>query len=136
VLNLNRVNLARGPVAARHVVEFLSALDLPDLRHLGLDGLPVAVRGARVLASARTFANLTRLELACCSLGPRGTAALVESETLANLVFLDLHGNKVGAAAGKLASPAVFPKLAFCRPGAGIPKGRVWRLARRPGMRV
>lgn len=134
-LDLGRTNTTRAPVSARDTLNFLSALDVPGLRRLSLDGLPVAVRGARVLASSPAFARLTQLRLEECGLGPRGAAAVVGSKTLTDLVSLSLAGNKVGASVRKLAEPRVFPRLAYCRLGTGIPKTAVARLLRRPGVR-
>jgi uncharacterized protein (TIGR02996 family) len=133
-LSLSDTNTARGPIAARDICDFLAAFDTPELRHLTLDRLPVAVRGARVLATSPAFSNLTRLRLESCGLGERGTKELLGSKTLGNLVVLALSGNALGAAAGKLASPKVFPLLARCRLGYGIPKATATRIRRRVGM--
>jgi uncharacterized protein (TIGR02996 family) len=133
-LTLGATNTARGPIAARDVYEFLSAFDTSELRHLTLDSLPVAVRGARVLATSPAFANLTRLRLESCGLGERGTKELLGSKILGNLVVLALSGNTLGAAAGKLASPKVFPHLARCYLGYGMPKATATRIRRRVGM--
>ena len=135
VLDLARTNTSRAPVAAREVVAFLAALAMPELRHLTLDALPVALRGARVLAASPSFANLTRLRLEHCALGARAAAALVASKTLDRLVVLNLTGNKTGSGCAKLASPKVFPRLAYCRIGTGVPRATYARLLRRPGVR-
>ncbi|MBA4063413.1 MAG: hypothetical protein C0501_06815 [Isosphaera sp.] len=133
-LSVGRTNTTRAPVAARDVLAFLSATGTPDLRHLDLTALPVAVRGARVLASSPAFARLTRLVLNGCGLGERGTAAVLGSKGLTDLVVLDLGGNKVGAAAGRLADPKVCPRLGLAHLGAGVPKAARRRLARRRGV--
>jgi uncharacterized protein (TIGR02996 family) len=135
-LNLARTNTPRAPVAARDVLALLSAVGTAELRHLDLSALPVAVRGARALAASPAFARLTRLGLAGCGLGEKGTAALLGSRTLTEVVVLNLGGNKVGAAAGKLASAKVFPRLGSARLGVGVPKTAARRLARRPGVRL
>ncbi len=135
-LDLGWTNSARGPIGARDVAVFLTALDMPRLRHLTLDQLPVGVRGAKVIATNPAFANLTRLDLVGCALGEAGTKAVVGSKTLANLVALDLSENKVGGGAGKLASRNVFPRLAHCLLGTGVPRTTATRLRRRPGVSV
>jgi uncharacterized protein (TIGR02996 family) len=136
LLDLTQTNVARGPIGGRDVAAFLDSLAMPELRHLKLAQLPVGLRGAKILANRPTFANLTRLDLAECALGEAGTKAVVASSTLANLVVLDLSGNKVGAGVGKLANRKLFPRLAYCRLGTGIPRSTATRLRRRPGVRV
>jgi uncharacterized protein (TIGR02996 family) len=134
VLDVSQRDNRRGAIVARDVCDFLSALDMPELRHLALNYLPVAIRGARVLAASPTFANLTRLRLECCNLGERGTTEIVGPKRLANLVSLFLVGNNVGSSVGKLANPNVFPRLASCHLGYGIPRAVANRIRRRPGI--
>jgi uncharacterized protein (TIGR02996 family) len=135
-LTLSGCNSARAPLDAAALLNFLAALEAPDLRHLKLDRLPVGVRGARVLAGGG-FANLTRLSLAGCGLREGGARALVESGGLANLAVLDMPDNGAGKGVARLADPKVLPRLA----GADLVRNRVpkWplsRLRKRPGVRV
>jgi uncharacterized protein (TIGR02996 family) len=135
-LDLAQLNSTRGPIGARDVSAFLSALDMPDLRHLNLDLLPVGIRGAKLIAARGTFANLTRLGLSACAIGDAGARAIVRSKSLTDLVSLDVSANKVGRAVERLANRKVFPRLAHCRLGSGVPKSIAARLRRRPGVRV
>lgn len=135
-LNLAQLNSARGPISARDVSAFLNTLAMSELRHLNLDLLPVGVRGAKLLAARPQFANLTRLGLSGCALGDAGTRAIVRSKSLGKLVVLDLSANRLGRGATRLASRKVFPRLAHCRLGVGVPKTTAARLRRRPGVRV
>jgi uncharacterized protein (TIGR02996 family) len=102
----NRRNSTSADVAA-----FLSELQLPNLRHLDLAGWPLGNAGARALAANPTLAGLTRLDLESCFIGAPGAKALFNSPHLQNLVELRVHGNRIGAAAGALADPAVMPRL-------------------------
>jgi uncharacterized protein (TIGR02996 family) len=62
-------------LTAAHLHAFLSALDLPDLRHLVLNELPVGDRAARLLTADR-FRSLTRLGLHECGVSDATAAAL------------------------------------------------------------
>ncbi len=133
-LDLSRANSPRGPIAARHLYDFLTTLDMPHLQHLRLSNMPVAIRGSRVIATSPTFANLTRLHLDYCSIGSRGTAELLESKNLAGLAYLNITGNKVGSAVSVLTNPKRFPRLGYCLLGTAIPKATIRKLLNRPGM--
>ncbi len=136
-LDLHGCGFAKAPIDTAAMLHFLSALDMPELRHLTLDGLPVGVRGAKVLAAGGTFARLTKLDLSHCGLRETGAKALVESKSLGNLVSLDLSGNNAGKGAVKLASPKVFPRLGDCDLESNrLPKAALARLRKRPGVRV
>ena len=109
---------------------------MPELRHLNLDLLPVGIRGAKLIAARPEFANLTRLGLSTCTIGDAGAKAIVRSKSLTELTWLDLSGNKIGRGVTRLTNRKVFPRLANCRIGNGVPKSLAVRLRRRPGVRV
>jgi uncharacterized protein (TIGR02996 family) len=136
-LSLARCNTTKAPLDAAALVQFLSALEMPELRHLDLDQMPVAVRGARVLGAGASFANLTRLALNRCGLREAGARAIVESGALPNLAVLDIPDNGAGKGVSKLADPKTFPRLARANLGLNrIPKSALSRLRKRAGVRV
>ncbi len=136
-LSLHGCNSTKAPIDSAALLNFLTALEMPELRHLSLTDLPVGVRGAKAIAAGGTFANLTRLDLANCGLREKGARAIVESPALGNLTVLDLSGNNAGRGIIKLANPKTFPRLGHCdlnrnRP----PKGWLARLRKRRGVSV
>lgn len=136
-LNLNGCDSTKAPIDTAAALRFFAALDLPDLRHLGLNRLPVGVRGARLLAAGGTFANLTKLELCNCGLRETGGRIVVESKSLGNLVSLDLSINNAGKGVTKLTNPKVFPRLADCDlSGNRLPHSARTRFRKRPGIRL
>jgi uncharacterized protein (TIGR02996 family) len=100
--------------SAEEMTEFLTALDLPRLRHLDLHGWPVDDRGAKALAANPAFANLTCLNLGSCRIGAKGAAALFASPHLRRLVKLDLSMNSLRKFPEALLDPAVMPDLCEC----------------------
>ena len=102
-------------VTVEHGRNFLTALDMPDLRHLCLEAIPLGENGARLLATHPKFAHLTRLSLPYCGLGDAGAAALITSPQLQNLIELDLSNDGITEGALALADPRVMPRLAACR---------------------
>jgi uncharacterized protein (TIGR02996 family) len=136
-LGLARCNSAKAPLDAASVLAFLSALEMPELRHLALDHLPVCVRGARALAARATFAHLTRLSLNECGLRERGARAVIEAPVFADLSVLAMRSNGAGKGLGKLAHPGTFPRLGQATVTHNrIPKAPLARLRKRPGVRV
>jgi uncharacterized protein (TIGR02996 family) len=136
-LDLHRCNTSKARLHAATVLDFISALELPELRHLDLSYLPVCVRGARALASNATLARLSRLVLNECGLREQGARAIVEGSVFGDLVVLDMVGNGTGSGAAKLANPTVFPRLGRADlTNNRIPKGPLARLRKRPGVRV
>jgi uncharacterized protein (TIGR02996 family) len=93
---------------------FVSALQLPRLRHLDLMGWPLGDAGAKALAASPAFAGLTRLDLSDCKIGDAGAKALLASPHLQNLVELQLNYNSIKTGADALADPAVMPRLGEC----------------------
>ncbi|MBY0457633.1 MAG: hypothetical protein K2V38_09870, partial [Gemmataceae bacterium] len=135
-LDLTGCGSTKAAIDAAGMLQFLSAIDMPDLRHLELDGLPVGVRGARVLAGG-AFAGLTRLDLTNCGLKETGARAVVESAHLPDLVALNLTGNNAGKGVSKLASARTLPKLGYCGLYHNrVPSSAVSRLRKRPGMQI
>ncbi|MBM3981394.1 MAG: TIGR02996 domain-containing protein [Planctomycetes bacterium] len=136
-LGLSACNQPRAPLDAATVLEFVTALDSPELRHLTLNLLPVCVRGARALVANPALANLTRLSLSRCALRDAGARALVESGAFPNLSALDLSDNGAGGGLAKLAHPATFPRLGTADLTVNrVPKSTARRLAKRPGVSV
>jgi uncharacterized protein (TIGR02996 family) len=136
-LALAGCNSPKAPLDAASVLNFLTALDLPELRHLRLDRLPVGVRGARAIAAGGSFANLTRLDLTECGLRENGARAIVESGALARLTALIMPDNGAGKGVAKLADPKVFPRLGRANVSRNrVPKGPLGRLRKRPGVQV
>jgi Ran GTPase-activating protein (RanGAP) involved in mRNA processing and transport len=111
-------SLKQKPVAADLVVAdlvaFLSALQMPRLRHLDLSGWPLGNTGAKVIAGSPAFAGLTRLKLSRCRIGDGGAKALFASRHLQQLVELWLDFNTIQTGADALTDPAVMPRLAEC----------------------
>ncbi len=136
-LHMRGCNSKKSPINAATVLSFLGALDVPDLRHLTLDGLPVGIRGAKVLAAGGTFANLTSLELNGCAIREKGAKAVVESTSLGNLTILDIANNNAGKGAVKLTNPKTLPRLGHCNLARNrLPKTALARLGKRPGVRI
>jgi uncharacterized protein (TIGR02996 family) len=120
--------LKRKAVAA-DTVAFLSALQLPRLRHLDLRGWPLGDAGAKMLAESPAFAGLTRLNLSRCGIGDAGAKALFASRHLQQLVELRLNDNLIRTGADAVADPAVMPRLGECRLcGNKIPKSMAAKL--------
>ena len=137
VLALSGCNHSKAPLDAAALFNFLSALDLPELRHLHLDRLPVGIRGARVLGAGGSFGNLTRLSLHGCGLRENGTRAVVESAALPNLTALHMIDNAAGKGLSKLADPKTFPRLGGASVGQNrVPQSTLSRLRKRPGVWV
>jgi uncharacterized protein (TIGR02996 family) len=114
---LNTLDLGcylKSKASEADLVSFLSALDMPRLRHLVLHGWPVGNAGAKVLARSAAFAGLRRLDLSQCSIGDAGAKALFASPHLQNLVELRLDNNSIKAGANALADPTVMPHLGEC----------------------
>jgi uncharacterized protein (TIGR02996 family) len=136
-LALAGCNSPKAPLDAASVLNVLTALDLPELRHLRLDRLPVGVRGARAIAAGSSFANLTRLDLTECGLRENGARAIVESGALAHLTALIMPDNGAGKGVAQLANPKVFPRLGRANVSRNrVPKGPLGRLRTRPGVQV
>ncbi len=136
-LHMRGCNSTKAPIDAVTVLNFLTALDMPDLRQLTLDGMPVGIRGAKVIAAGGSFANLRSLELTNCGLREKGAAAIVESASLGNLTVLDLANNNAGKGAVKLANPKTFPRLGHCDLTRNrLPKTSLNRLNKRPGVQM
>ncbi len=136
-LHLSNCNMTNAPLDAATLLNFLAALELPELRHLKLDRLPVCIRGARALAANGTFANLTRLGLSECGLREAGARAVVESGAFPNLTWVNLSENAAGKGVSKLADPRTFPRLGYADVSRNrVPKSPLWRLAKRPGVEV
>jgi uncharacterized protein (TIGR02996 family) len=136
-LELAGCNNPKAPLDAASVLNFLTSLDMPDLRHLRLFRLPVGVRGARVIAAGGPFANLTRLDLNECMLRENGARAIVESGAFPHLTALIMPDNGAGKGVAKLANPKVFPRLGRADVSRNrIPKGPLSRLRKRPGVQV
>ena len=120
---------------AAHIEEFLTRLDLPDLRRLELDGLPVGVGGAKVLATDPKYRSLTRLVLDSCRIGDPGASALIRSPHLQELIELQISENDIRSGVEPLADLRVMPRLAACRlDGNPIPAKLAARLKRRRGV--
>ena len=92
----------------------LSALRLPNLRHLNLHGWPLGNAGAQALAANPALAGLTRLNLDDCDIGDPGAKAIFASPHLRNLVELHMGYNRIKAGAAALADPATMPRLGEC----------------------
>jgi uncharacterized protein (TIGR02996 family) len=136
-LSLARCNSSKAPLDAAALFNFLSALEMPELRHLRLDSLPIGVRGGRVLGGGGSFANLTRLALDGCGLRENGARAIVESDALPNLTALHVPDNAAGKGLTKLADPKTFPRLGSAHLDHNrVPKWTLARLRKRPGLRV
>jgi hypothetical protein len=89
-LALDRCDQFTRKLNAEILRKFISALDMPELRHLNLDRLPVHVRGARAIVTNTSFRNLTRLGLIECPMGERGKRVIVESGAFPNLTVLKM----------------------------------------------
>lgn len=136
-LSLMHCNDVKALIDASAMLQFLTALDLPELRHLKLNRLPVGVRGARAIAAGNSFANLTRLSLNECGLRENGARAVVESHMLPNLTSLELADNAAGKGVAKLASAKVLPRLGHADVSRNrIPSSTLARLRKRPGVQV
>jgi uncharacterized protein (TIGR02996 family) len=136
-LTLSNCDAKKAPLDSAALVHFLSALDMPELRHLHLDQMPVGVRGARALAANGSLTHLTRLTLNSCGLRENGTRAIVESPVFPNLTVLYLSDNAAGKGPSKLADPRTFPRLGSASLIQNrIPKWTLSRLRKRPGVRV
>ncbi|HEY1188921.1 MAG TPA: TIGR02996 domain-containing protein [Gemmata sp.] len=137
LLDLSGCNGPKAALDTAAVQTFLAALNMPELRHLMMNGLPVGVRGARTIAAGGTFANLTRLGLDDCGLRESGAQALCESTALPGLTVLDLRANNAGKGLAKLASPKVFPRLGHCDLLRNrVPKPLLTKLGKRPALQV
>ena len=101
-------------VTPAEMVMFASALHLPRLRHLDLQGWPLGDEGAKALATNPALAELTRLDLSRCDIGEAGAKALFSSPYLQNLVELHLGYNDIETGGQALADPAVMPRLGEC----------------------
>jgi hypothetical protein len=111
------------------VAAFLSALSLPQLRHLDLSGWPVGDEGAKVIAASPAFAGLTRLDLARCRIGDAGARALLASPYLQKLVRLRLDANTIRDGLDDLADPAIMPRMAECCLGSNdVPRATVEKI--------
>jgi len=136
-LSLVHGNDVKALIDSTAMLNFLTALDLPDLRHLELDRMPVGVRGARAIATGSSFANLTRLSLNECGLRENGARAIVESRMLPYLTSLELADNAAGKGVAKLASAKVLPRLGHANVIRNrIPSSTLARLRKRPGVQV
>jgi hypothetical protein len=136
-LTLASCNHAKAPIDSTSMMNFLTALDMPELRHLALDWLPVGVRGARAIGAGGSFANLTRLGLTSCALHEKGVRAIVESDSLSNLTHLALADNAAKKGVTKLSDPKVLPRLGWVNVATNrIPSGTLSRIRKRPGVRV
>lgn len=136
-LNLSSCNMTSAPLDAATVLNFLTALEMPELRHLELGRLPVCIRGARALAANSSFANLTRLGLSECGLREPGARAVVESGAFPNLTWVNLADNAAGKSVSKLADTRTFPRLGYADVSRNrVPRAALTRLRKRPGVEV
>jgi uncharacterized protein (TIGR02996 family) len=127
--------LAKQAGTPARLAPVLAALQLPNLRHLDLNGWRLGDDGTRALAGNACFAGLTRLSLERCEIGDAGAAALFASPHLQNLVELSLTGNLIRREADALANPGVMPRLGLLRLGATtVPRETAERIRRRPGL--
>jgi uncharacterized protein (TIGR02996 family) len=129
-LDLGSVQVQK--VARADIAAFLSALRLPRLRHLNLNGWPLGNDGAEALAKNPAFANLTRLSLDGCEIGQPGAKALFASPHLQNLVELRMNYNSIKNGADALTKRTVMPRLGECWLDS-IPE-RTAKKIKRPGL--
>jgi hypothetical protein len=132
-LDLHSSDQSKASVAG--VADFLSALALPRLRHLDLQGLPVGNAGAKAIAANPAFAGLTILDLRDCKIGPAGSRALFASPHLRRLLSLDLAGNPIGDTWEALLDPGVLPDLCEYWLPDRVTRGRKDQLAAARGKR-
>jgi uncharacterized protein (TIGR02996 family) len=92
----------------------LTALSLPNLRHLNLSGWPLGDEGAAALAGNALLAGLTRLDLSYCQVGAAGVRAILQSPHLQRLVYLNLSSSEGGEEMAALTDSGVLPRLAHC----------------------
>jgi uncharacterized protein (TIGR02996 family) len=111
-LSLHSYHKRKG--TAKELAACLSALQLPNLRHLDLMGWPLGNDGAKALAANPAFATLTRLNLDSCGISDTGAKALFASPHLQKLVELQMSDNSIKSAADALKDPAVMPRLGEC----------------------
>ncbi|HEY1188922.1 MAG TPA: TIGR02996 domain-containing protein [Gemmata sp.] len=112
VLKLGAAPSTRG-LTPTHFGQFLTKLDLPDLRHLDLSGHPVGANAAKKLADPK-FTPLRRLMLNGCRLSDTAVAKLLAAPALQNLVQLGLDTNNLTTGPQALADPSTLPHLAAC----------------------
>jgi uncharacterized protein (TIGR02996 family) len=96
-----------------HFHEFLTKLNMPNLRHLSLANQPVGPKAARLLAGEK-FRNLTRLDLSRCQLSNAAVSALLTAPALQNMIELNLEGNGLHEGLRPLADPDTMPRLSVC----------------------
>lgn len=133
-LSLAHSNHGKAALSAQGLLDFLSAIQMPELRHLYLDGLPVGVRGGKVIGGG-AFPRLTRLSVPGCGLRENGSRAIVESAALPDLTVLAMADNSGGKGVAKLADPTTFPKLATAYLMRNrVPKWTLSRLRKRKGI--
>jgi uncharacterized protein (TIGR02996 family) len=135
-LNVSGQPASRGHLTPEYFHEFLSTLDMPQLRYLSLRGRPVGPKAIRLLADQK-FASLRRLDLGNCGLTDAAVKALLEAPALQNLVELRLDGNNLKSGVAPLIDPNVMPRLGACylnenRLGDELSE----KLRKRPGMKV
>ncbi len=137
--NLTRLSLAtyyldKPRVAVKDVTEFLTHLDMSNLRELALDGMPLGAPGGHALATSTTIGRLTRLSLPNTDLTDASMKLLLAAPHLGDLVEADLCSNKIGASAEGLKNPAQWPRLGKCSlSGNKVPtaiKGKLTRARR------
>jgi len=115
--------------------EFLTKLDMPQLRHLCLNDRPIGARTARLLIDEK-FKALTCLELANCNLTNSAVAALIAAPALQNLVQLNLNGNGLRDGLQPLMDHGNLPRLSKCNIGENPLDDLRAKLLRRPGVRT
>lgn len=119
-----------------HLHEFLSDLDLPQLRFLSLRRQPVGPKAARLLADQK-FASLRRLDLGNCQLTDAAVKALLEAPALQNLIELRLDGNGLKTGPEPLTNRGVMPRLGACYLGENrLTEELKTKLRKRPGMKL
>jgi hypothetical protein len=113
--------------------EFLSTLNLPYLRRLGLPRLPLDAMGAKALTAAK-FGNLRRLHVTRCKLTDTAMARLLAAPTLQNLVELDAQENELRSGVTPLTDRRVMPNLSAANFSYNrIAADLIRKLKRRPG---
>jgi hypothetical protein len=113
VTTLNLNSARRRTIPTTDVVEFLAALNRPQLRNLWLSGWPLGTAGAKALAANPTLTNLTSLSVNLCGIGNAGLNAIVRSPYLQGLVELDASQNELQKPAA-LFDRGLLPRLSQC----------------------
>jgi len=132
-LRLNgSVDRVRG-LAPAHFQDFLTRLDMPELRWLDLSNRPIGSRAAKVLAQEK-FQNLRRLHLSHCRLTDTAMTALVDAPALQNLIELNASQNALSTSVAPLTNHRVMPWLSAANfSGNPIARDLARKLKRRPG---